>query len=151
MEVPECARNNRAPLSCKGGHLSCSPGSALWSLAASCFQPSHLWNRGLQCFLHLPGLPQSPKTQDAAKNLESIWIRKVSEKHLESVPDPARCIHFQLDFVIWVAMNQQEENFYSTCALARHCIIVCNTSRCWIIFQIALLCTFVPLAMVLSA
>lgn len=35
MEGPECARNNRAPLSCKGGHLSCSPGSALWSLAAS--------------------------------------------------------------------------------------------------------------------
>lgn len=87
----------------------------------------------------------------AAKSLESIWIRKASEKHLESVPAPARCIHFQSDFVIWVAMNQQEENFYSTCALAGHCIIVCNTSRCWIILQIALLCTFVPLELVLSA
>lgn len=29
MEGPECTRNNTAPLSCKGGHLSCSPGSAL--------------------------------------------------------------------------------------------------------------------------
>lgn len=29
MEVPECARNNTAPLSCEGGHLSHSPHAAL--------------------------------------------------------------------------------------------------------------------------
>lgn len=38
MEVPECARNNMAPLSCEGGHLSCSPHAAL-ELHCDLWQP----------------------------------------------------------------------------------------------------------------
>lgn len=39
MEVPEGARSNRAPLSCEGGHLSCSLDSAL-ELLCDPWQPS---------------------------------------------------------------------------------------------------------------
>lgn len=38
MEVLECARNNTAPLFCKGGHLSCSPHAAL-ELHCDLWQP----------------------------------------------------------------------------------------------------------------
>ena len=38
MEVPESARNNTAPLSCEGGHLSCSPHAAL-ELHCDLWQP----------------------------------------------------------------------------------------------------------------
>lgn len=70
MEVPECARNNTARLSCEGGHLSCSPHAAL-EPHCDLWQPPAfsllICKMGAcnECFLHLQGLLQSSKMEDA--------------------------------------------------------------------------------------
>jgi len=139
------ARNNTAPLLWGWPSVLFSPrclGTILWSLATSLLHckmgTCNISSNSKDCYEALRW--RWSKNIRAVKTWSVFWIGKASEKHLGYIQHLTRCIHFQLDLVVWVAMSQWKETFYFTDSLETHCFIMCNASVGWVILQTGLLC-----------
>lgn len=139
------ARNNTALLLWGWPSVLFSPcciGTILWSLATSLLHckmgTCNIASNSKDCYKSLRW--RWSKNIRAVKIWSGFWIGKVSEKHLGYIQCITRCIHFQLDLIVWVAVSQWKETFYFKGAVETHCFIMCNAGVGWMMLQTELLC-----------